>query len=156
MDISNYLSASHMNPKLEQTMLTTYANDYSVLNSTSMGMNSHHQMQLRNANRRWVISFSNNLLARDSEGHRLIDIAEKLVKLQVNVILICFNLDPRERQMAEDFVEHIEQLQADKIITVQAFLLEDKTPSEIEEFMIKRVANYNIPKNAPLIIEKFI
>ena len=96
------------------------------------------------------------MLARDAEGFRLTDIAEKLVRLQVNTILVCFDLDDRERQMAEEFVQRIEQLQADKIITVQAFLLEDKTPSEVEEFMIKRVANYKIPKNAPLIIEKFI
>ena len=46
-------------------------------------------------------------------------------------------------------------LSADKIVPTEAFLLHDPSPEEVKEVMIKRVANYKIPKNAPLIIETF-
>jgi len=39
---------------------------------------------------------------------------------------------------------------------VEAHLLLDMLPADVEEFMAKRVANYKIPKNAPLIIETFM
>ena len=39
---------------------------------------------------------------------------------------------------------------------MEAFLLIDPTPEEVEDLMIKRVSNYKIPKNSPLIIETFM
>ena len=39
---------------------------------------------------------------------------------------------------------------------MEAFLLIDPTPEDIEDLMIKRVSNYKIPKNSPLIIETFM
>ena len=53
-------------------------------------------------------------------------------------------------------MQRIKDLSADRIIPIEAFLLYDATPAEVEELMVKRVANYKIPKNAPLIIETFI
>lgn len=39
---------------------------------------------------------------------------------------------------------------------IEAFPLENPTPQEVENLMKDRVANFKIPKNAPLIIETFM
>ena len=113
-------------------------------------------MQLRHANRRWVICFTNNIVEQDAQGFTLGNVAELFVKHQVNVILICFNPRPIEIRAAEHFLKRIKQLGSDKIMPVEGYLLFDPSPCELEELMVRRVANYNIPKNAPLIIETFM
>ena len=44
----------------------------------------------------------------------------------------------------------------DLITPVTAILLTDPTNKEIETLMVKRVANFQIPENAPLITETFM
>ena len=58
--------------------------------------------------------------------------------------------------VANRFVEEIKELSAESIIPLEAFLEINPTPSDIEDLMTKRVANYKIPKNSPLIIETFV
>ena len=82
--------------------------------------------------------------------------AELFVKHQVNIILICFNPQRNDIKTAEAFVKRIKQLSVDRIMPTEAFLLFDPTPFDVEELMMKRVANYKITKNAPLIIETFM
>ena len=82
-------------------------------------------------------------------------VADLFISHQVNLVLICFEPSTRETIIAESFVERINQLSEDKIIPVEAFLLIDPTPSEVEELMVKRVANVVLPKNQPLITETF-
>ena len=41
-------------------------------------------------------------------------------------------------------------------MSVDAHLLIDPQPDQVEDFMAKRVANFKIPQNAPLIIETFV
>ena len=85
------------------------------------------------------------------------NVAELFVKHQVNLILICFETNHHQFNIAKNFVERINELSADKIMPLEAFLLTDPTPEEVEELMItQRVANYKIPKNSPLIIETFM
>ena len=119
-------------------------------------MNSGHQIQLRQANRRWIICLSNNIIEQDSTGANLNTVAELFVKHQVNIVLLCFNPSRSEKRIAEQFVQRIKHLSADKIMPTEAFLLYDPTPEEVKQVMVKRVANYKIPKNAPLIIETFM
>ena len=77
------------------------------------------------------------------------------VKYQINIILIYFRPDEKQRRIVKDFVNRIKLLSADKIIPIEAFPLEDPSPQEVENLMKDRVANFKIPKNAPLIIETF-
>ena len=66
-------------------------------------------------------------------------------KNQVNIVLICFNPRPGEIKSAENFVRRIKQLSADSMIPVEAFLLFDPSAEDVEELMMKRVANYRYP-----------
>ena len=75
---------------------------------------------------------------------------------QINIILICFNPKPKEMRVAERFVNKIKELSADRVVSVEAFLRYDPTAEEVEQIMLNRVANFKIPKNAPLIIETFM
>ena len=70
--------------------------------------------------------------------------------------MICFNPSTRERKAVEAFVQRISTLSADKIMPIEAYPLFDPTPEDVENLMKDRVANYKIPKNAPLIIETFM
>ena len=47
-------------------------------------------------------------------------------------------------------------MSASRITAVEAHLCIDPKPKEVEELMIQRVANFKIPKSAPLIIETFV
>ena len=59
-------------------------------------------------------------------------------------------------RLAERFIEKIKELSADKVVPVEAFLRYDPSAEQVEQIMVHRVANYKIPKNAPLIIETFM
>lgn len=113
-------------------------------------------MRLRHSNRRWVICFSRDIQEEDASNHNLHATAELFIRHQVNLILICFDLNPKQRKVAEAFIARLKQLSADKVIPVEAFLLENKSPEQVREVMVKRVANFEQPTNAPLIIETFV
>ena len=71
--------------------------------------------------------------------------------------MICFKQKHQGKdKIAERFISTIKELSANKVIPVEAFLVYDPTVGEIEQIMVNRVANFNIPKNAPLIIETFM
>ena len=82
--------------------------------------------------------------------------ADLFVKYQVNIIFIIFDIKRQELVTIEKFIKRIKQLSADKIIPIEAYLCIDPKPREVEELMIQRVANFKMPKNAPLIIETFV
>ena len=88
-------------------------------------------MELRHANRRWVICFSDNIVEQDAQGFTLSNVAELFVKHQVNVILICFNPRPNEIRVAENFIHRIKRLGSDKIMPVEGYLLFDPSPDEL-------------------------
>ena len=85
-------------------MTTVAANNDSLTIKGSL-FSATSQMQIRNTNRRWVICLTKNLRAKDESGHELNAVADLCVKHQVNVILICFDPNPYEIEIAEDFVE---------------------------------------------------
>ena len=114
------------------------------------------QQQLRHANRRWVICLSNQIVERETQNYNLATVAELFVKYQVNIILICFDPSNKEKKAVDAFVQRINILSADKIMPIEAYPLFDPTPEDVENLMKDRVANYKIPKNAPLIIETFM
>ena len=83
-------------------------------------------------------------------------LAETFVKHQINIVLVCFNPNRLEMKIVERFVGTIKTLSADKVVPVEAFPCYDAPADEVERIMVNRVANYKIPKNAPLIIETFM
>jgi len=68
----------------------------STLNGDSTGsaLSQAQQMQLRQANRRWVVCLTNNILSTDASGYSIERVAAMFVKHQVNIVLICFNPQP--------------------------------------------------------------
>ena len=110
---------------------------------------------LRQANRRWIICLSNDIIDADASGLDLYSIAEQFVIHQVNIVLICFKPTQIESKSAENFLMQIKILSQDSIVPIDAHLLVDPTPIEVEQLMMKRVSNYKKAKNAPLIIETF-
>ena len=110
---------------MEQTILTTAMGDVSQSSSAQ-------QLQLRQANRRWVICLSNQIVSRDASGHDLNTVAEIFVRHQVNLLLICFNPTPPEMQIADRFIARIKELSADKVVPIEAFLRYDPSPLEVE------------------------
>ena len=83
-------------------------------------------------------------------------VAELFVKHQVNIIFIIFDVKRHELDAIEKFQRLVKQLSADKIVSVEAHICIDPKPREVEELMVQRVANFKMPKNAPLIIETFV
>lgn len=72
-------------------------------------------------------------------------------------MLVCFKPKYHGRdEIAERFINTIKELSADKVVPVEAFLVQDPAAGEVEQIMLNRVANFRIPKNAPLIIETFM
>ena len=140
-----------MSKMLEQTMNTAVNSD----SMTTIGF-ATSQMHIRNTNRRWVICLTKNLRARDESGHELSKVTNLCIKHQVNVILICFEPSAREIKLAKAFVAQIKRLSENLITPVTAYFLADPTPKDIETIMLKKVANFQIPKNAPLITETFM
>ena len=65
----------------------------------------------------------------------------------MNLILICFEPSRHELAVANRFIEEIKELSADSIIPLEAFLEVNPSPTEIENLMSKRVADYKILKN---------
>ena len=78
------------------------------------------------------------------------------VKHQVNIIFIIFDVKRHELEAIEKFIKLVKQLSADKIVSVEAHVCIDPKPREVEDLMVQRVANFKMPKNAPLIIETFV
>ena len=83
--------------------MTTAVNSDSL---TTIGkrFSASSQLNIRNTNRRWVICVTKNLRAKDESGHELDAVANLCVKHQVNVILVCFDPNAREKKLAEAFV----------------------------------------------------
>ena len=88
---------------------------YDSINSSSNN-SAGRAVQLRHANRRWVICLSKDVVSRDETGANLFTIAELFVKHQINLILICFDADIEEQNIAETFIEKIKDLSATLIV----------------------------------------
>ena len=74
----------------------------------------------------------------------------------MNIIFIIFDVKRHELEAIEKFIRLVKQLSSDKIVSVEAHVCIDPKPREVEELMVQRVANFKMPKNAPLIIETFV
>lgn len=134
----------------ERTMQTVVPNE-SQANGLQTSLK--HQLLLQQVNKRWVICLTNGL--GEAKWEDLKKVAERFTVHQVNLILIGFAPNNREKQMGQKLVTCIKQLSADLITPVEAILLFDPEPEEVESVMVKRVANFKQPRNAPLIIETF-
>ena len=84
----------------------------------------------------------------------MLQVAELFVKRSINLVLLCFNLNTKETNYANQLKRMIDELNQDRYES-KIYVLHDPSPEYVEHFMSKRVASYAISCNNPLIIETF-
>ena len=104
-----------------------------------------------------MLCITDSIIQKDSSGNDLNRVAEMFVRHQVNLILISLTGGQRsqQRRVAEDFIAKIKELSSNLITPLDAILLIQPAAEEVWQVMVKKVANYSMPRNAPLIIETF-
>jgi hypothetical protein len=81
-------------------------------------------------------------------------IAEKMARMQINLILICYKLTPTEKKAAEQFVNLVRKTRPGQHAS-EGFFCPDMDPKEVEKLFTKRIANFKLEYNQPLIMETF-
>lgn len=104
--------------------------------------------------KKWIVCFTNEVNSRYARsGLSLEAMAEKIVRLQVNLILICYKLTPLEKKAAELFVSQIKKKRKG-LPACESFFCLDQKESDIQK-LFRRIANYKIDYYQPLIMETF-
>ena len=104
------------------------------------------------ANKRWIFLFTHLFSEEEMNREKMITLAEKLVRHHVNMFIICDELSPQEYDYAKEFKQEIENLNKE-YKSCEVYLVSAMKSENVELYMERRVTNYKMTTNNPLIIE---
>lgn len=114
-----------------------------LLNNT-MGVGMPLGMENGAANKRWVVCFTNCIRSQEKSEVTLELAARTYIKNQINIVLICYDLDREDERLAKSFIAQMKATNEEGIAQCEAHLLLDPASAEVERLFERRLANFKI------------
>ena len=92
--------------------------------------------------KKWIVCFTNEFKNETRPGLSMATLAEKIARMRINLILVCYKLQSFEKQLAASFIELI-KTKRPGLTTVDAFFCPDSDAKDMEK-LFQRIANFKL------------
>lgn len=82
--------------------------------------------------KKWIVCFTNEFKNETRPGLSMGSLADKIARMRINLILICYKMNSFEKQLAESFIDLI-KTKRPGLTTVDAFFCADYDSKNVEK-----------------------